>query len=823
VGLLHDLRHAVRLARRHPGFSAVVIATTALGIGLNSAVFSLFDALLLRPPPVAAPERLVHVYSSVPGDFLSHTPMAFPDYEAVRDEARSLVAVAAYAWYPLALERGTASELVIAEAVTGNYFTTLGVGPALGRVLTGLDDRPGAAEAAVVLSHDVWRRHFAGAPDVAGREILLNGRAFTVVGVAPREFRGLVAGFAPDLWLPLHAAVALPTGVTIALGDVTPGLPRTADRAQRWVWVTGRLRPGAAADRAGAELAVLASRLRRDFPETNTGRELSAVAAGDVRLLPGVDRAVWTGSLLVVGVFALGLLLAAVNVASLFLARALGRRREIATRLAIGAGRRRLVGQLFCEGLVLALAGGGLGLLLAHLCNALLGRIELPFASSVNWPLKLVLAPALDARVLGFALIAAVLTAVVFALLPALEATRADLAETLRELGGGAVAGRSRGLRSALVAVQVAVAVVLLAAAGVAVRSLAQATRVDPGFDAARAAAVTLSPDLLGYGAEESEELFTRLQERVAALPGVESAAFASHLPLTAAINFGEVAAAGGDGPETPVDFAGVGPGYFATMRIPLAAGRAFDERDGPGGRRVVIVNETLAERLWPGAPAVGRRLRDGAEVVGVARDGKYRTLWEAARPFLYSSLGQDRRGTRTLVVRTAGDPRPLLPALHGAIRELDPRVPVSGARTLAETIDGALALPRAAAALLALFGAIALLLASAGIFGVVAYLASAQWREIGLRLALGASRGVVLRWLLRRGLAPVATGLAGGVATAASAAWVLSARFAGVRPLELPALLAAIALLALAALAAALGPAWVAARRDPSSALRHE
>jgi predicted permease len=699
----------------------------------------------------------------------------------------------------------------------------LGVGPALGRVLTALDDRPGTAEAAVVLSHDAWRRHFAGAPDIVGREILLNGRAFTVVGVAPRQFRSLVAGFAPDLWLPLHAAVALPTGVTIALGDVTPGLPRTADRAQRWVWVTGRLRPEASADRAGAELAVLASRLRREFPATNARRGFAAVAADDVRLLPGVDRAVWTGSLLVVGVFALGLLLAAVNVASLFLARALGRRREIATRLALGAERRQLVRQLFLEGLVLALTGGGLGLLLAHLSNALLGRVELPLASSVNWPLELVLAPALDARVLGFALAAAVLTAVVFALLPALEATRSDLAETLRELGGGAIAGRSRGLRAALVAVQVAVAVVLLAAAGVAVRSLVQATRVDPGFEAARAAAVTLSPDLLGYGAEKSEELFARIRRRVAALPGVESAGFASHLPLTAAINFGEVAVAGSDAPETSVDYAGVGPGYFETMRIPLAAGRAFDELDDPGRRRVVIVNETLAERLWPGASAVGRRLRDGAEVVGVARDGKYRTLWEAPRPFLYRSLGQDPRGTRTLVVRTTGDPHPLLPALHGAIRELDPRVPMSGARTLAETVDGALALPRAAAALLALFGALALLLASAGIFGVVAYLASARLREIGLRLALGASRGAVLRWLLRRGLAPVATGLAGGVATAASAGWALSARFAGVRPLELPALLAAVALLALAALAAALGPAWLAARRDPSAALRHE
>ncbi len=305
----------------------------------------------------------------------------------------------------------------------------------------------------------------------------------------------------------------------------------------------------------------------------------------------------------------------------------------------------------------------------------------------------------------------------------------------------------------------------------------------------------------------------------------MRSVAFASHLPLTAAINFGNVAAAGRDAqtPETLVDFASVGPGYFETMGIPLVAGRPFAETDGPTAPRVAIVNETLARRLWSGSPALGRRLHDGAEVIGVARDGKYRTLGERPRPFLYNSLGQDPRRTRTLVVRTTGDPRPLQPAMRRVVQELDPRLPVGGPRTLAETVGDALFVPRIAAALLGFFGVLGLALAGVGVFGVVAYLARARTREIGLRLALGASPGAILRWLLRRGLAPVAAGLAAGVAAAASAAWALSGVFTGVWPIDMRALLVAASLLALVALVAALVPARLAAKLDPASALRQE
>lgn len=803
----------------------MVIATMALGIGLNTAVFSLLDALLLRPPAVVAPERLVHVYSSVSGEFLSHTPMAFPDYEALRDRTRRFGELAAYAWFPLALDRGESSELVMAEVITTNYFAMLGVVPAFGRAFSPFEDRPGSPSPVAILSHDGWLRYFAGSPDVVGREVRLNGRPFTIVGVAPRGFRSLIAGFSPDLWLPIHAAVSLPTGVTITFGGVTPGRERTADRAQRWVWVTGRLRPDASVEQASAEVSGLALQLGHEYPASNAQRAFTTVAANEVRLSPGVDRAVWASSLLVMGTFASGLLLASANLASLFLARALGRRREIATRLAIGAERRQVVRRLMLEGLLLALAGGGLGLLLALASDAALGRIGLPLTASSSWPLELVLTPSLDLRVLCFAMAAAVLSAIVFALLPSVEATRSDLAAMLRDLRATAAGRGSHGLRETLVAVQVAVSVVLLAAAGVALRSLLETTRVDAGFDPERAAVVTLSPDLLGYRIDDAEALFSRVRQRVSELPGVRSVAFASHLPLTAAINFGNVRPEVGDARarEMPVDCASVGSGYLETMRIPLVAGRSFTEHDGPTAPGVVIVNETLAYRLWPDSQVLGRRLGDGSEVIGVVRDGKYRALAEPPRPFLYRSLGQDRRGTQTLVARTEGDPRPLLPAIRQAIHDLDPRVPASNPRILAATVDDALFLPRATAGLLGFFGGLGLLLAAVGILGVIAYLASARTREIGLRLALGASRGAILRWLLRRGLAPVAVGLAVGVAGAVSAAWGLSGFFTEIWPIDLHALLVAVSLLALAAVTAAFVPAWLAAKLDPATALRHE
>jgi predicted permease len=813
--LAEDLRHALRGARRHRAFSALVIAILALGIGLNSALFSAVNALLLRPSPVADPARLVHVYTSSPREPLGQEPDSFPDFESIRAGARSFASVAAYAWFPLALERGDRSDLVMAEAVTGNYFATVGVGAARGRTVKEDDDRPEAPGSAVVLSDDGWRRLFGRASDVLGRQVRLNGRTFTIVGVAPRGFRGLVRGFGPDLWLPIHAALQLPTGITIALGKSTPGLDRLADRGALWLWVTGRLKQGATVEEARADVASVASGLRRDFPESNARRQLVAVSAADVRVSPLVDRILAAGSILLLALFGLGLLLAATNVATLFLARALGRRREIATRLALGAPRGRVVLQLFAEGLVLALAGGALGLSVAHASDVALQRIHVPL---LQWPLDVTLAPGIDLRVLLFALGAALVTAVTFAMAPALEATRGNLVAMLREAGSAS----PRRLRTALVATQVAIAMLLLTGGSAGLGALIRAAQTDPGFDTRRAALVTLSPELLGYSPERIEETYARVRDRIAEIPGVETVALASHVPLTAAVNFGEVAPATGD-PRVAVDVASVDPAYFDAMGIRLVAGRSFAPDDGPRAPRVVVVNETLARRLWPGALAIGQRLADGAEVVGVARDGRYRTLGEPPRPFVYHCLAQDPRGTRTVIARTRQDPRALLPAIHAAVRSVDPRIPLGGAGTLAGALANALFVPRLSAAVLGAFAALGLLLAGLGVAGLVAYLSAARSHEIGLRVALGASRTQIVRLLAGRGLRAVAAGLLIGLALVAASGWALSRVVAGFPPAGPATVFPAAALLAAIAILAALIPALRAAGLDPAQALREE
>jgi putative ABC transport system permease protein len=813
-----EIRYALRWALARRGFSALVVATLALGVGLNSALFSVVDALLFRAPEVADPARLVNVYSSAPGDLLSEQPLSFPDYEALRDRARSLEGLAASALYPLALEQGDGSRLVMAQLVTGNDFRVLGVAPELGRAITGADDRPDAPNPVAVLSDRAWRLWFGGRGDILGRSIRLNGRLFTVVGVAPRRFRGLLPGLAPDLWLPIHAGAALPTGVTINFGGTTAGVERTRDPRSRWVWVTGRLRDGVSLAGVRAELAHLGLELARELPAGSARHAFVAVAMNDVRVAPGLDRALWAGSLLLLGVFGLGLLLASTNLASLFLARALGRRREIATRLALGAGRGRLLRQLFLEGLVLAVAGGGLGLVLARVSNDALARVSLP----LPWPIDLTLAPSLDARVVGFALAISVGAALLFALAPALEATRTDVARMLRELGAGGSAGSANRLRAPLLALQAALALVLLNAGGLALGALARAAGTDPGFATRRAAVVTFSPELIGLSPDRVDRFYARLSRHLEELPGVRSVAAASHLPLTAAINLDKVAAEG-DEPRLSVDFASVGPGYFETMGIPLLAGRSFTKTDGPDAPRVAIINETLARRLWPRDPAIGRRLSSGAEVVGVAHDGKYRTLGESPRPFLYNCLGQDRRGTRTLIVRSSGDPQLLLPLLAEALQEVDPRVPARPPRTLAETLADALVVPRLATLLLGLFATLGLLLAALGILGSVAYFGRRRTHEIGVRLALGASRAAIARWLVSRGLTPVAAGLAAGALAASFTAWTLRGFVPRVWPVDLRALLGSGLLLALVGLVAALLPARHAAGLDPAAALRQE
>lgn len=455
-GLVQDLRHGLRSMAKTPATTAAVVLTLAVAIGLNSAAFSLVDTLLFRPLPVARPGELVHVYTATEGGLLSHGPLAFPDYEDLRDRVEGLASAAAYALQPMSLQAGDRSELLMGEVVTGGYFATLGLEAARGRLLAPEDDLPGAPPVAV-LGHRAWRVRFGGDPAVVGREVRLSGHAFTVVGVAPEGFSGLTRGLAAELFVPVHAAERLPAGVTVGFGEATPGASRLADRSRRWAWVVARLRDGAGLPAARSEFDALGRRLADEHPGTHRRRRFAVESVVDVRLLPGVDRVVRAGSLGLLALAGLVLLVAALNVANVLLARAVERRGEMATRLSLGAGRWRLGRQLLVEGLLLALAGGAAGLVLA--ANA--GRVVATAVPSLPWPVEVALDLPVDLRVLLFSLALSAATAVLFGLAPALESFRTDLVGALRGEGSTPAAGRRR-LAGAFVVAQVGVSVVLL-------------------------------------------------------------------------------------------------------------------------------------------------------------------------------------------------------------------------------------------------------------------------------------------------------------------------------------------------------------------------
>lgn len=812
-----DLGFAWRYSARRPGFLAAAVVTLAIAIGLNSAVFSVVNAVLFRPLPVAAPHRLLSVYALAPDDPLSHGLVSAADFSDLTRDVTGFEDLVAYTYTPLAVEDGDSSRLVLGERVTRRYFELLGIAPALGRAFA---ERPTADATPAVLAWTAWQRRYGADPTVVGRALRVNGRPVTIVGVAPRGFFGLTRGFSPEMWLPLDLELE----------------QRRADRDDRWLWVVGRIAPGGSLASARAEIATLAARLRRSFPRTHGERDFAVLPTARVRFLPGVDGALYSASLAALAGVALVLVIAASNVAHLLLARAAERRREVATRLALGARPAAIVRQLLVESLMLSALGAVPGLFLAWGANAALKALRLPVT------LDLALDLAVDLRVVAFTAAAAVASALVFGLAPALASARTDLAAALR---GTAVTLRRRRWTDVFVVAQVALSLALLLGAGLAIRSMANAFRIDPGFAGRGVVVASLGPRLQGYSTARTEELYRRLINRVRALPGVESAGLVSHLPLTFEVRFEEIAPLDDAGSRPPpealrrVDAATAGPGYLETLRVPLLSGRAFEERDTAGAPRVAIVNRALARRLWPGAAAVGQRIAvagsdDAYEVVGVVGDGKYRTLGEPSRPFLYLAFdqggwtrsgrsGEISTGTETLVARVEGAPEPALAALRRTIRELDDELALSRLSTLESALGPAFALPRVAAAVSALFGVLALALAATGIYGVTAYAVSRRTRELGLRRALGARHadvlGLVLRDALRLTLAGVAVGWAGALA----AGRALEAFLYGVTAADAATWAAVSLLLVAVALAASWLPARRAARVEAWTALRHE
>ena len=825
----HDLRYASRQLLQHPGFTLAAVLTLALAIGLNSAVFSIVNAALFRPLPVEEPAELTAVFSSEPGDFMARSPLSATDFEKLAD-ARAFNDLLAYTYTPLAVEHGGESRLVLGVRASHNFFDVLGVDAALGRTFADAEAERGdtdgehAAPSELVLSHGAWHRWFGADPHIVGSTLRVGGRAMTVVGVAPESFFGLTRGVAPELWLPLPSPLA--------------ATDRRQDRELRWLWVVGRLAAGSAGNKAvQAELDALSSELARTYPDTHRRRELVAQPADSVRVLPGVDATLSKAAAVVLAMVGLVLLIASANVAHLLLARALDRRREIGTRLALGAGPAAIVRQMLVESLLLAFLGGGVGLLLALGSNLALGALRLPL------PVELALGLTIDGRVFLYTLAASLAATLAFGLAPALTAARTDLPSVL---GSGGTRGGStgRGLGDVLVVAQVAFSLLLLVAAALMIRSLSHAHAVDPGFDAEGVAVVTFAAQTSGMDRETFDR---RLLDRVRELPEVQSAGLASHLPLTVEIRFDRIAIDGGPdavGEEDPqswpsIDGALVGPGYFETLRVTILRGRGFEERDQAGAAPVVVINRSFAERYWPGEEAVGRRLRVAGveasfQVVGLVADGKYRTLGETGRPFLYRALAQHRdsegaqsgeitTGSTTLVARTRGEPAAVLPELRRTLRELGPSVAVARLETLEQTLGWTLFLPRSAAALFGLFGLLGLSLAAIGLAGVLGYAVQRRTREIGIRMALGASRRQILGLVLRKGLALTLAGIAVGLLAALATTRTLTAALYGVGATD-PTTFAGVAtFLMLIALLTTYLPARRAAGIEPADSLRSD
>jgi predicted permease len=823
---MSNLRYALRWLRRSPGFAAVAILSLGLGIGVNTAMFSLVDAVLLRPLPVEDPSSLADVFtSSSDGDEYATT--SFPDFLDVKAQNTVFRDMLAYTPMFAPLSLGDRARLVIGQLVTSNHFDMLGVRPAVGRMLQPADDAPGA-ERVVVIAHQMWRSDFGGDPGVVGRALQLRGQPYTIVGVAPQSFTGLVPLIAPELWLPIaYVEEVEPAGINDNIPS--PGRTRIERRGSRSFFVKGRMKRGVTATQANANVALIASQLAAAYPQTNRSRRMSAFATSDVRfLVPQASNVLSTGSAAVMAVVGLVLLIACANVTGMLLARASSRRREISVRLAIGATRAQLVRQMLTEGLVLGVAGAAVAAVLAWALIRVLVSIKLPL------PGTLVLDLRLDWRVMTFAMVVALAAGVLSALTPALKAASPHLVGDLR--GEGPVArfgGRRWSLRDGLVIGQLALTSVLLVVAGLTLRSLNASLAADVGFRTDGLAMIAADTDMVRYSPERGLQFWRDALDRVKTLPGVDSAALASpRMPFDINYNQTSIRIDGKNyGPDERgeiVPNVAVSPEYFSTLDVPIVEGRGFTAADREGAPLVAIVNQTMARKFWPDGSAVGRTFtptfgKTPYQVVGVSADHRVNTVNERPTPYIHFAAAQRSFRYNYLVARTRGDAAQLLGAIRRELLAIEPGLVFINSATM-ETSMAASLLPARVAAFLALsFGALGTLLAAIGLYGVIAFSVARRTREIGVRIAIGASASAVLSMVMRQGLGLAAIGTGIGIGLAALAAQTLSGALYGIGAFDPVAWIVALSVLLGAAALANFIPARRAMRINPVTALRTE
>jgi predicted permease len=818
-----DLRYAARTFIKAPGFTIIAVLSIAIGIGANTSIFTMVNAVLFKQMPVPHPEQLVALYttepnSRYPGEF------SYPDYRDYRDNNNLFSDLFLHYGTPVSMKNsGDKAELIWGELVSGNYFSGLGVPPATGRVLSPDDDRAVGANPVAVLSHEFWQRRFGANPDIVGKNLRLNSHDFTVIGVARQGYSGTrFAGFIPDVWMPItmHAQI-------VANSE---GWLET--RGSQSFNVNGRLKPGVTIDQATAAMNGFAQQLAAAYPRTNANVNVGMVPAG-TKTQPAITLLGYVPivAALMMAIAGLVLLIACANVANLLLARASARRREIAIRLALGAGRRRLVRQLLTESVSLSVLGGAFGLLLAQWFNELVPMLnpQLDFAT-IDFSYAL----ALDRRVLGFTLLVSAVTGIIFGLLPAVQASRADLVTTLKGDAPSLTSGMRRlSMRNMLVVAQVALSLTLLISAGLLVRSTRNVQDMNPGFESKKIMLASVDLSVQGYEETKGRAFYKQILENIKALPGVEAASIAGPLPLDAYSNGASLTIEGAipryENEHISVSYSTVGHDYFQAMNTPIVEGRSFSEHDTQNSPRVVVVNETLARRYWPDESPIGKRLRLGGElnpfleVIGVARDGKYFLLGEPPTEYLFVPHSQNYDGRMTLIARTSGQPESVADAMRQEVANIDGDLPVYGVRTMPMFLDRVLAGPKSLAALAAIFGVVALLMAGVGLYGVMSYTVAQRTREVGIRMALGARANDVLRLVLKEGLILTCVGIGIGLVMAALLSRLVASFLYGISPTDAVTFITIPFGLAFVALLASYLPARRATRVDPMVALRVE
>jgi predicted permease len=816
--VLKDLKYAARMLAKNPGFTAVAVCSLAIGIGANSAIFSFADALLLRPLPVMKPSGVVTVNPGSVGAFATNTSISYPDYLDFRDRNRTFDGLVAYQYsqFGYAPNPKVVPEMQFGLFVSGNFFRLLGVEPALGRGFRTDEDKVPGRDPVVVLGHDFWLAHFNGTSSAVGSKIRLNGIEFTVIGVAPPAFTGIDQFVKPGLFLP------------IAMSPAISGTDNLNNRDHRWLNVKGRLKPGVTNARAEADLNAIGRVLQQTYPSEPRDQKIRVETELALRIEQSPPDASLIEMLIVLAICVL--LVACANVAGLLLSRANARSREIAVRLAVGAARWQLIRQLFLENLLLAIGGGIFGILIALAGMKLFASIPIPSDVPISFDISL------DQRVLVFTLIVSLVSTFLFGLMPAWRSSRSDVVSALKARDAdGAKKGRLWG-RNILVSGQLAISVVLLIVAAVIFTGFRSQIAQGPGFQTDHLFLMSFDSQMVHYTKAQNEHFYKQLLDRVRSAPGIRSAALTSIIPFSFGADAKPVLPEGrtlGRGEQPPIAFDSiVGDGYFQTMHIPILRGRGLLESDKPDSPRIAVVNQHFANRFWPYQNAIGKRfhLQDAkgplVQIVGIARQAKYIWIAEPPSDFVYLPFSQNQQNAMTLVAESpSSDASGLAPVLRHIVLALDPNMPAFDVRTMHDLFTKrAIQTPNIINESVAAMGVMALVLAIIGLYGLIAYSVSRRTREIGIRMAIGASRRGVLQMILQQGLVLALAGCVLGLALGVVASRLVGSMFvlssSGSNPILF--LVIVLPLLVVALLAASV-PARRASLIDPMRALREE